>query len=238
MGIKKGQAWEFETQDNGAKTYDSDACVASAIYDRLKELGLSHQEIASKQAAELSQLLNPPDSSQCFQVRLSGGDLAKTLGINPANSRTNQPPAQPKEAQSSDRVLAVVVDVLRLNTTGQAATFAVGHIQVGTLVGFSQVFFAMNAAWINTRNIAPRSHPGDGFFDLVEMKLGPKDRLRAMQRANTGTHIPHPKITLSKKKTWQLDLLKPMKVSADAKSFGKTSQLSLTLIPSALTVLL
>jgi len=52
----------------------------------------------------------------------------------------------------------------------------------------------MNSEWLGGWIVAPRAHPGDGYFDLVEARLSIGDRIKARRRLPTGTHVPHPSI--------------------------------------------
>ena len=46
-------------------------------------------------------------------------------------------------------------------------------------------------------DVAPRAHPNDGRFDVVEVSaaMPARARLQAWRRLATGTHVPHPDIT-------------------------------------------
>ncbi len=52
----------------------------------------------------------------------------------------------------------------------------------------------MNAQWIGSWDVAPRSHPNDGLLDRCEGDLSLDDRWKARGRLPSGTHVPHPGI--------------------------------------------
>lgn len=61
-----------------------------------------------------------------------------------------------------------------------------------------------NGGVIEGRNLAPRAHPNDGVLDCVEIsaEMTFRDRLTAMRKAVSGTHIPHPQIQVSRSETF------------------------------------
>jgi diacylglycerol kinase family enzyme len=63
----------------------------------------------------------------------------------------------------------------------------------------------MNSEWLGDWDVVPRAHPGDGFFDVLEARLSLHDRLEARRRLPTGTHLPHPSITVRKFSSGDID---------------------------------
>lgn len=55
-----------------------------------------------------------------------------------------------------------------------------------------------NSGFIQGMNIAPRSHPNDGEADALVLaaEMSRRQRLLARRRARTGTHVPHPHVSL------------------------------------------
>ena len=63
-----------------------------------------------------------------------------------------------------------------------------------------------NAGIVGGLNLAPRAHPNDGRFDVFEMtaEMPWRQRLVARRRAGSGTHVPHPDITVRQATTIDL----------------------------------
>lgn len=59
---------------------------------------------------------------------------------------------------------------------------------------------ATNSGFSRGLHIAPRSHPNDGEFDIVMLgeKMPLRQRFIAKRKAKTGTHVPHPDITIKR----------------------------------------
>ena len=138
----------------------------------------------------------------------------------------------------SDTVVRAPIDILRVTADGTPMT-AVAHILVrrpgrlGWLRG--RVVAAMNAEHIGRWDVAPRAHPNDGRFDLVDVaaEMSLRDRLRASRRLATGTHVPHPRIASrrSREETFTFD--RPMGLWVDGVARGTVRSLSVCVVPDA-----
>lgn len=63
-----------------------------------------------------------------------------------------------------------------------------------------------NAGLVGGLNLAPRAHPNDARFDVLEIS-GPmtlRQRIVARRRARTGTHFPHPNVTVTQETSFVL----------------------------------
>ena len=94
----------------------------------------------------------------------------------------------------------------------------------------------MNAAFVGSRNIAPRSHPGDGKAEVVRLDLELGDRLKAWKRMATGTHVPHPSIEIRKRSEGVVELDKARRVHIDGRVVGRTTSVRFAVIPAAIVV--
>lgn len=94
----------------------------------------------------------------------------------------------------------------------------------------------MNAAFIGTRNIAPRAHPGDGKVDVVTMQLSPSDRFKAIRRMKTGSHLPHPDISVNRRKHGKLEFSRPRPIRIDGVAKGRASAVEYTVEADAYTI--
>ncbi|MGB1824394.1 MAG: hypothetical protein ACPHO9_07420, partial [Ilumatobacteraceae bacterium] len=58
----------------------------------------------------------------------------------------------------------------------------------------------MVSGHIGRYEAAPRAHPGDGLLDVVEVSdaMPLRQRWMALRRSRTGTHLPHPHISMTR----------------------------------------
>jgi hypothetical protein len=117
------------------------------------------------------------------EVGLTGGDLRRALG-----GRRNS-----RHLQGDDDVAGASIDVGAVIVDGRRFAF-VAHVIARSRWWSPPVFAVMNSEWLSDWIVAPRAHPGDGYFDLVEARLSVGDRIKARRRLPMGTHVPHPSI--------------------------------------------
>ncbi len=157
-------------------------------------------------------------------VGLAGGDLFRTLG----------------EPEPRPAAIALPVDRLRVTADG-AVTPAIAHVVVrrpGRTGWWRGPLIAVcNIDYIGQWNVAPRAHPNDGRFDVIETtELSMRDRWAARQRLPQGTHVPHPAIhvTTATQRTWEFE--RPMSIVIDGRPAGTVTRLEVSIEPDALTV--
>ncbi len=84
---------------------------------------------------------------------------------------------------------------------------------------------------------APSADPGDGFFDvLVINDMTKPDLLISLPRIYRGTHLTHPKVTLTRARAVEVQPSVEMAVQADGELLGEAPA-RFTIMPAALTVL-
>lgn len=149
-------------------------------------------------ASSDAELATNQQGSLCI---VTAGDLWRTLG-------------EPTIRHEGDVATAVSIDALEVtvNTTSDAfVLLASSSVQIGNLLSLSSAWrhrrfvVLTNCGLINDANVAPRAHPNDGVFDVVTFSgnMNFKQRLLSRQRLRTGTHLPHPHISVSRNTTFQ-----------------------------------
>ena len=154
---------------------------------------------------------------------LAGGDLARTCGATGDEVRLR-----------SDHAQQLPVDLGEVLVDG-SLHFFVAHLVARRSWWRGPIVVAMNAQYLGSWDVAPRSHPNDGRLDLLQADLSLGDRLKARSRLPSGTHVPHPGIAERRVKAVQLDLVPGTKVWLDGECVGPARALSIRCVPDALT---
>ena len=160
-------------------------------------------------------------------VVLTGGDLARTLGVDPARAAPTRPAAAAGARFAVD-VGAALVD-------GRLHWF-VAHLVARRSWWRGRLLVAANASFVGRWNAAPRSHPGDGRLDVFDASPSLAVRLAARRRLPSGTHVPHPDITQRRTAAAQYDFDPDLDVYLDGRRLGRVRTLSLRVEPGALEV--
>ena len=157
---------------------------------------------------------------------LAGGDLWRTLGGPSAKGRLR-----------TDEAMTFTCDLGEALVDGRIFRF-VSHLQARRAWWRGRAWVAMNASWIGSWNVAPKSHPNDGLLDVYDARLRPSELLAARARVRTGAHVPHPRITERRTGAIQVGFEKPVPVLLDGLPVGEGRNLSVRVEPDALTVVL
>jgi hypothetical protein len=154
---------------------------------------------------------------------VTGGDLARTMGGG-------------APGRFAGAVTRAPVDLLCVEADGRQ-TVAVAHVVIGRWWR-RELCLAMNAQFLGTLDVAPRSHPNDGRLDalVVDPTMSWRARAQARRRARSGTHVPHPQLALTQLSTvtWTFDRATPVRV--DGVRWGSARSVSVTVMPDALVV--
>ena len=125
-------------------------------------------------------------------VGVSGGDLFRTVGA----------------PGPRDSVVRLPIDVLRVVADGTTHV-AVAHVVARRSWWRGGIVAIMNVDHLGEWNLAPRAHPNDGRFDVVEVEreMTVRERLQARRRLGQGTHVPHPRIATrtGTEETWHFE---------------------------------
>jgi hypothetical protein len=149
------------------------------------------------------------DDGALPEVGLAGGDLRRALG----GSRDG------RRLHDDDDVLGAKIDVGSVIVDGRRFAF-VAHVIARSRWWSGPVFAVMNSEWFGDWIVAPRAHPGDGYFDLVEARLSLGDRIKARRRLPTGTHVPHPSIRVRKVTEAEINFGTTRKIYVDGENVG------------------
>lgn len=125
-------------------------------------------------------------------IGVRGGDLHRSLGGPPDREEMQRLP----------------IDVLEVTADGRMF-LAVAHVVARRSWWRGRIVAACNVERIGDWEVAPRAHPNDGRFDIVEVdgSMTIRERWQARQRLPAGNHVPHPKIQTrtARRRSWQFE---------------------------------
>jgi hypothetical protein len=158
-------------------------------------------------------------------VALLGGSLMRAVGGTGDESRL------------TGDVAILPVDLVRVEIDGRSL-WAAAHVVAHRSWWRGRVVAAMNGQFIDRFDVTPRAHPNDGRVDVltVDETMTLRDRWRARGRLPSGTHVPHPAITVRQVSSIELSFDAPMRIVVDGVPAGESRTLRLEVEPDALTV--
>ncbi len=146
---------------------------------------------------------------------LLGGDLCRTVGGRGDEARLR-----------TDEAVTLPIDLGSVLLDGVQHWFVAHLVVRGRTWWRGRVLAVMNAQWIGSWDVAPRSHPNDGLLDVFDGDLSLDDRLKARSRLRTGTHVPHPGIRQQRTAALQLELDRPATAWLDGERIGPVRRIS------------
>jgi hypothetical protein len=175
--------------------------------------------------AALFRALNRPEPARC--IGLLTGDLARTVGA-PGDRGRFVPGVQ---------AVRLTMDVGRVELDGRTHRFA-AHAVVRRSWWRGRIVAVCNAQFMGVWDVAPRSHPNDGYLDTLEVHhdMGVRQRWAARGRLPTGSHVPHPLIATRRQRAGEWTFSRPHRVWVDGVGVGTTRRITVAIEPDALTV--
>jgi hypothetical protein len=160
------------------------------------------------------------DPQGAFAV--AGGDLHRTVGAPSATGATMH------------RLPVDALDVV----TESSRHLAVAHVVIRRPWWRGRVVFVCNVDHVGRWNVAPRAHPNDGRFDVVDVDAAMtwRDRWEARRRLPTGTHVPHPAISVRTSTDWSWSDPAGARVWIDGVDVGRRTDVRVTVRPDAAAI--
>ena len=163
-------------------------------------------------------------SSTDRRLIVSGGDIAHSLG-------------DPHSPAAGDSCTEVPIDALRVLITQRDGTthtkIAASHVMIGAWLR-GRLVCVSNGGFIGAKNVSPRAHPNDGFFDVmsVAQSMGLQQRLRARRKSLLGTHTPHPMVETGRDRCIEVVALsrsEPLRI--DGRRIRSWSSVKIEIVP-------
>ncbi len=160
-------------------------------------------------------------------IGVLGGDLWQVVGA----------PGGGLQRLRSDQAHTAQIDLISVRADGENL-WACVSVLARTSWWYGPVVAVMNAEFAGRWRIAPAAHPNDGRLHVLEMGInGPPLRLRerfvARGRLRTGSHIPHPAISVRRVTDADFRFERPLQLWLDGERIGKCQQLSVRAVPDA-----
>ncbi|MGI9029201.1 MAG: hypothetical protein ACR2HP_04335 [Ilumatobacteraceae bacterium] len=155
-------------------------------------------------------------------VRLTAGDVLSSLGGPSVGPLVNR----------------FAIDVLRVRADDDELV-AIAHVVVrGRTWWRGPVTAVLNVDRLGRWDAAPRAHPGDGRFDVVEVDaaMSLRARWQARRRLPSGTHVPHPLIRTSQHTTASWAFAPERRLWLDGIARGPVHELEVTIEPAGAIV--
>ena len=159
-------------------------------------------------------------------IGLRGGDLYESLGGRGVGER-----------ESDNATVGLRLDLGHL-VIGQLNYLFASYCKISKPLKPWYTIWVINSPIIDGRRISPKSHPADGFLDIVEFSLSFRQSQKAYKRSKSGDHLPHPQIQTSKKRTYMMKAKGKRKVVIDGKKITYSNEASISVIPHAIAVIL
>jgi len=163
-------------------------------------------------------------SSTDYRLIVSGGDIAHSLGD----------PSPPDIGASCTEV---PIDAFRITITlrnGNTITqIASSHVKIGNWFR-GRLICVTNGGFIGLKNVSPRAHPNDGFFDVMSLlpSMGFQQRYRARQKSILGSHTPHPLVETSRARTIEFSpLFRSETLRIDGRRIRSWGSLHIEIVP-------
>ncbi|MEM7287906.1 MAG: hypothetical protein AAF480_16255 [Actinomycetota bacterium] len=158
-------------------------------------------------------------------VALEGGDMWRTLGGRGGVA-----------SRLGTTTWVVPVDLATVVVDDEALGLMAAHVIARRIAWRGEAAAVMNAQWWGTRDMAPRSHPGDGRLDTLVGAVPFRQLLQARGRVGAGQHVPHPAITTGRPTRFAHTFERTTGVWIDGVRRSQGCELVVEVVPNAVSV--
>lgn len=128
-------------------------------------------------------------------------------------------------------------DVIEVVADGRRC-WAVAHVVARGRLWSGEVVAVMNVDHRGDWDVAPRAHPNDGLLDSihVDAAMGWRARWQAKGRLRSGTHVPHPLISVRRGEALAFHFARPRRLLVDGVNLGSVRDLDVRVHPDRMTL--
>ncbi|MEO5973735.1 MAG: hypothetical protein ABIQ38_00825 [Ilumatobacteraceae bacterium] len=163
-------------------------------------------------------------------IHVTNGSLALALGA--------------ASGLSSAQVRELPLDLLHISYRTadgiQHAATAANSVVMRRRLWIGEIVAVTNSGYWKSWEIAPRAHPNDGVFDVVEVSVDMswRQRLLAWRRLPLGAHIPHSSVAIRRSGSDSWKFAKPIDLYMDEEFVGRATCVQITIEADALNILI
>lgn len=213
MTIKKGREWGHHLQ-------------------RPSDLQVVADDFAASE--RITQMLD--DSFTTINLAIVHSVMARALGLNGANLESSS-----LLMTQFDLIQAIFTPVdsrAATNSDIESHRYFVGNAFIGKRRLHGVRVGVMNSSFDKKRDWAPRAHPNDGRLDVIEFqeRIKFRQRMVAMQRMKSGTHLPHPNIRYHQATEYSADCSEVPYLFIEGRNVGRISSCRFVVMPDAVSL--
>ena len=171
-----------------------------------------------------------PDLKAPLKISIVNSGLSRTLGIK-------------NGLHNSEQMLCTKFDVIEANYTSANSETVTRRCFIGNAFIYKNWLFGttiavLNSSFVGNRDWAPKAHPNDGKFDVVELEtsMNLRQRLTAFRLMKSGSHLPHPKIRYTQATEYVFSDEKPLSMSIEGVRLGAVTNCVFKVLPDAVNL--
>ena len=170
------------------------------------------------------------DLKSPLKISIVNSGLSRTLGIKNASLRTDQMLCTKFDVIETSYTHADSADVTRRCFIGYAFIYQ-------NLI-FGQTIAILNTSFVGKRDWAPKAHPNDGKFDVIELdsSMSIRQRLTAFRLMKSGSHLPHPKIRYTQAPEFVFSSERSASMSIEGVRIGAVRHCVFKVLPDAVNL--
>ena len=165
---------------------------------------------------------------------LKSGTLSQALGVSTATPDRGQ--------------IKVMIDLIKVEYTGHDGCdrndIAVGSVLIGRRSWLGGLYIVSNCGYLGTREVLSKAHPNDGVMDVLAVRSSMPfmQRLQALRKIRTSSHLPHPDISTKQTERFSWPIVgdearsKGARLVIDGESLGLVKSVRMQVIPDAITL--
>ena len=165
---------------------------------------------------------------------LKSGTLNQALGVATATPDRGQ--------------IKVMIDLIKVEYTGRDGCdhddIAVGSVLIGRRSWLGGLCIVSNCGYLGTREVLSKAHPNDGVMDVLAVRSSMPfmQRLQALRKIRTSSHLPHPDISTKQTERFSWPIVgdearsKGARLVIDGESLGLVKSVRMQVIPDAITL--
>jgi len=162
--------------------------------------------------------------------------MARALGIKGANLGSST--LLKTQFDLIQAIFTPVENRAAKNSDIESHRYFVGNAFIGKSRLHGVRVGVMNSSFDKKRDWAPRAHPNDGRLDVIEFqeRIKFRQRMVAIRRMKSGTHLPHPNIRYHQATEYSADCSEVPYLFIEGQNVGRISSCRFVIVPDAVSL--